>query len=763
MKLFLSIFCSLFIGQVLYAQPGSVSLLRANGTVVSTHASISEAYAAILTPVNQAYTIELQNTYLGTSETVPLVLGVKAGVSASQTITIRPAANFGTITLSAPVSMGSLIELNDADFLILDGRPGGTGTNSAITLHNTAADGNTIALINGACNNIIRYLQLTNSGAVSSSRTLAVLGSVSNPTGNSDNRFEYNVSIGSRSGFTSNGSSGNPNRNNVFYGNDIQSAIFSGIHIQAGTGRVLIDSNRISSTSTPATTFNFGILFDSQIDTAIVRNNLIFDVYTSNEAASRGISVRSTAMTGTDNYTEIYNNFISMNQLAPNSTSVIGIEYGGVYPVHAKVMFNTVVIGGTLSSGGLSEQVLSAAFSRTASNANSSYYLRNNIFINNRSGGVSGGQHVVVSFTNISGTINSDFNTYNTPGTLARFGTATFSTLASYAFAMGGANEANSNLTPVQLIGPNNLRLTGTSLGNPNLGGTAIAGINRDHFNTPRSNVPYRGAHEASPSLGGTQCQGAPPAGDLTQSDTSFCPGAPPVLLRLTQAATGGGIVYEWQESLNNINFTSLSGATSDSLLVNPSSTRWYRVMTRCVPAGLVSYSDTIRLVRKSLPVVGALSFSRAGAAYAFNLNNSAQVDSFTWNFGDGSPDVVTSSPSANHTYTLNGAYPVRVKAANGCGVDSIQLNLNVTAVSLDELVFPNLRLFPNPAIDRVYVHGVRGAYTLILRDVHGRMLASYETEGDFDFSVTQLKPAIYWLEISDKVGNRRISRFVKQ
>lgn len=751
----------LLASQILLAQPASVNLLRANGTVVSTHASITEAYAAILTPVNQAYTIELQNTYLGTSETVPLVLSVKTGVSATQTITIRPAANFSTITLSAPVAMGHLIELNDADFLILDGRPGGVGTSSAITLNNTATNGNTIALTNGACNNIIRYLQLANSGTVSTSRTLAILASTSNPSGNSDNRFEYNVSIGSVSGFNSNGSSANPNRNNVFYGNDIQSAKFSGIHMQAGTGRVLIDSNKITGTLTPSNTFNFGILFDSQTDTAIVRNNLIFDVYTSNEAASRGISVRSTAMTGTDNYTEIYNNFISMNQLAPNSTSVVGIEYGGVYPVHAKVMFNTVVIGGTLNSGGIAEQVLSAAFSRTASNASSSYYLRNNIFINTRSGGVSGGQHVVVSFANISGSINTDFNTYNTPGTLARFGTATYSTLPAYAFAVGGANEANSNLTPVQLIGATNLRLTGPSLGNPNLGGTAITGITRDHFNTTRSNVPYRGAHEASPSLG-TQCQGAPTAGDLTQSDTSFCPGAPPVRLRLTQAATGGGIVYEWQESLNNNNFTSINGATSDSLLVNPGSTRWYRVVTRCVPSGLTAYSDTVRLVRNALPVIGALSFSRAGAAYTFNLNNSAQVDSFLWNFGDGSPDVVTSSASASHTYTVNGAYPVRVKAFNSCGVDSVQLNLNVTAVSLNELFFQNLKLFPNPAVDRVYVHGIAGAFTVVLRDLQGRVLAKYDAEGDFNFSVVDLKAGLYLLEISNNTGKQRTYRLIK-
>ncbi len=755
------IFGFLLLGHNLLAQTGSVKLLNASGVEISSHASISEAYSAITPPISQAYTIELQNTYLGSSETVPLVLGAKAGASATNTITIRPAANFGSITLSATVSSASLVELNDADYLILDGRPGGVGNTRAITLNNTATNGNTIGLINGATHNIIRYIQLQNSGTGSASRTLAVLTSVSNPDGNSNNRFEFNLSTGSRYGFNSSGTAGNPNRNNVYFGNEIQSTIFSGIWVQAGTGRILLDSNVVYGTNTPATAANFGILFDSQTDTAIIRNNLVFDVITSNTSAIRGISIRSTSASGVDNYTEIYNNFIALSGPGSGSTSIVGLEYAGANLVNAKVWFNTIHIAGSLASGGTSGNVLSAAFSKTASNIGSNFELKNNLFLNSRSGGVAGGQHLALSLSNNVGNFVFDFNTYNSAGLLTRHGTATQTTVTDFATALGAGNEANGNSTAVQLTGINDLTLTGTSLGNINLGGTAITGISFDRFGNFRSNVPYRGAHEAIPSLGGTQCQGTPDAGILTQSDTLFCPGDGPIDLRLTLASTGAGITYEWQASIDGISFTTVAGATSDSLLVSPAVVSWYRVITRCLATGQQAISDTVRIGRGNSPVLGALTFTIQGPTYTFTLNGSAQVDSFIWNFGDGSADVTTTTPNVNHTYTGGGAFPVRVKAINICGIDSIQLNLTVT-VSVKENEIPELSIYPNPFSDELYLRGLENEFSVYIRDVQGREIARYQAEGQLSLNLSQLKPAVYLIEVLDKAGRRKIQRLIK-
>jgi len=429
------------------------------------------------------------------------VFGAKVGASASNTITIRPAANFSTVTLTTSVGNQAVIELEDADYLILDGRPGGVGNTRAIILKCTANNGTVISLKNSATYNTIRYLQLQHEGTLG--RTVGLLYSLTSPAGNSNNRIEFNLSTGSAYGFHSQGILLRLNRDNVFYGNEIRNTTYSGIYIEEGTGNILIDSNVIYSTATPSTYPIYGIVFGEQTDTAIIRNNQIYDIITSNASAIRGILIRNTALTGV-NYTEIYNNFISLNTPGSGSTSVIGLEYTCYWPVIAKIWHNTIQIYGSISSGGFSGYVLSAALSISDSHTSSSYELKNNIFNNSRSGGNPSGQHLALSLANTAGTYVLDYNTYRSGGLLTRFGTATQQTVAAFASALGGNNEANGNTTPVQFTGINDLTLTGTSLGNANLGGTSIARVSTDRFGNSRSNVPYRGAHEASPSLAGT-------------------------------------------------------------------------------------------------------------------------------------------------------------------------------------------------------------------------------------------------------------------
>lgn len=361
------------------------------------------------------------------------------------------------------------------------------------------------------------------------------------------------------------------------------------------------------------------------------------------------------------------------------------------------------------------------------------------------------------------GTNTLDYNTYNSAGFLARVNGNTFISLADYRLGLGAQNEVNGNVFQVQTISNTDLRLSGTALGNPALAGTVITAVTTDRFGTARSNVPYRGAQEASPTLGGTPCTGTPDRGDLTQSDTLFCPGNPAVLLVLTQPALGASIIYEWQESSDQTTFTTISGAQNDSLVVSPNSTRWYRVMTRCLATSTFAYSDTISIFSSVRPVVGALTFTVQGAVtYNFTLNNSVAVTEYIWDFGDGSTAVSSTIPNISHTYITSGSYPVRVKANNICGTDSIQLNLNVV-VSVEENAFPYLSIFPNPVTERVYVRGISTNYSLTLRDLQGRLLANYNTDSDIDFSLAELKPGVYLLEIGDSSGKRSVHRLLKK
>ncbi len=125
----------------LFAQASSVSLLSGTGTLISSHASITEAFAAIDTPMTQGYTIELTGTYTGASETFPITLTQKAGIDSSKRITIRPALGVGLITISALQASLPVILFDGGDFITIDGRAGGTGSTINLFIENTTMTG----------------------------------------------------------------------------------------------------------------------------------------------------------------------------------------------------------------------------------------------------------------------------------------------------------------------------------------------------------------------------------------------------------------------------------------------------------------------------------------------------------------------------------------------------------------------------------------------------------------------------------------------
>lgn len=481
-----------------FGQANSVQL-KTGTTVVSSHPTIAAAYLAIPATITQPYIIELTSTYTGASEVAPITFTTRTGASATNTITVRPAAGVSGITLAPSASATSVITLDDTDFMILDGRPGGVGTTNGLTISNTAAtaSSNTITLINGATRNIIRNINLNNGTSTATGRNISLSTSASNTSGNSNNQFLYLVSTGGRYNINSNGTAANFNKNNRFYGCDVVNGAFAGIWYQAGTGSMIVDSCRIFHTS-PVGDGPFGILFDAQRDSVFITRNKVYDIDNGTKtSAVRGISVRSTLSGGTNNYSRIANNFIAVGGNA-SSTSVVGLEYAGANLINADVYFNSIRIAGALGSGGTSGNVGSAALSKTSTGTTSTLNIKNNLFVNERSGGATGLQHIAMSLSATAGTINSDYNTYNATSTnLVRSGANLYTTVAAYQAVAGTGNEVNSNSAAVQFVSATDLHLTGTSIGNAALTGQAITGITRDIDNQTRGAAPYRGADEA--------------------------------------------------------------------------------------------------------------------------------------------------------------------------------------------------------------------------------------------------------------------------
>lgn len=154
---------SLFLAGTATAQTNSVTLKDGVGAIISSHTSVTDAYAAIPATLTQAYTIELTSAYNGSTETYPIAFTAKTGASAANSITLRPASGVTTMSIQASVSGSPVINLNDADYVVIDGRAGGTGTGMMV-IRNTAttSSSNSLQLINGACFNTFRNLDVYN-------------------------------------------------------------------------------------------------------------------------------------------------------------------------------------------------------------------------------------------------------------------------------------------------------------------------------------------------------------------------------------------------------------------------------------------------------------------------------------------------------------------------------------------------------------------------------------------------------------------------
>lgn len=140
--------------------------------------------------------LEIQSTYTGAGEVFPLVIADYRNVScasASARLTLRPEASATALSISSSNFDATLI-IDGADYFVLDGRPGGVGTTSVLTIENTSVStlSNAIRLQNDAIGNTLRYLTVRGSntgtgvgaGAIFIGTTTGLIGNDSNTIAN---------------------------------------------------------------------------------------------------------------------------------------------------------------------------------------------------------------------------------------------------------------------------------------------------------------------------------------------------------------------------------------------------------------------------------------------------------------------------------------------------------------------------------------------------------------------------------------------------
>ncbi|MDX5443492.1 MAG: fibronectin type III domain-containing protein, partial [Hymenobacteraceae bacterium] len=274
--------------------------------------------------------LELQPAYTSAGETFPITVG-NVPTSAANTLTIRPQAG-ATNLLVTSASAGGTINLTNARFITLDGRPGGTGTSRELTIQNTYAgndniQANAIKFISDANNNAVRYCHLkSQNNATSTNYGSTVLFLTSfvgfNPlTGNSNNIVE-NCNIGPVNpasafptyGVVSSGAAATPNVGNIIRNNNIfdffhAANASAGVYLLAGSSDFTVSGNNFYQTQTrTATSANthYGIWINAG---ANGNNFMVADNFIGGSAAG----ATGTAWTLTHGTTSLANRFVGIN------------------------------------------------------------------------------------------------------------------------------------------------------------------------------------------------------------------------------------------------------------------------------------------------------------------------------------------------------------------------------------------------------------------------------------------------------------------
>jgi trimeric autotransporter adhesin len=162
------------------------------------YASITAALTDVQTQtLSGPLVLELQPAYISTVETFPLVFG-NLGTTDTNTLTIRPASDAVNLSITSADTTAATIDLNGAQFVTIDGRPGGVGSHagsgggsaSQLTIANTSTSGRALRFINEASNNTLRYTTLQ---GVSTSATsgVVVFSTTTGANGNDNNSLDH--------------------------------------------------------------------------------------------------------------------------------------------------------------------------------------------------------------------------------------------------------------------------------------------------------------------------------------------------------------------------------------------------------------------------------------------------------------------------------------------------------------------------------------------------------------------------------------------
>ncbi|MEI6764877.1 MAG: CARDB domain-containing protein [Bacteroidota bacterium] len=450
--------------------------------------------------------LKLLSGYTGSADTYPVIINEIPGASATNTITIMPDAG-ATVAIAVSASP-SILKLNGADYIIIDGSNNGS-TSRNLTLSNTLTSSSTAAIwlssigAGAGCTSVtIKNCNLKAGSITNSTYAIAVSGtSISSSGYDNDNLTIQNNAISKAYyGIYCYSSSSGVNDNLVIRGNTIGSATatdyvtYRGIYL-TGAAAPVVSGNEIYNIIATAGSIIAGIDISDYVSNGSISKNSIHDIqYNASSSGAYGINIDPSS--GTSGI-QVDNNMITKITTAnysPASTSYnpfgIRITNGTAY----KIYYNSVNLTGTQYNAGTAG-TLSAALLISSSSV-SGTDIRNNIFANGLTG-AAGSKSYAVYFSGslVFGTINN--NDYYSSGTYAILGYYGADVTSLSAWKITSGQDVNSISANPSYFSVSNLHASAIEL---NAAATPITGITTDLDGDVRNiSTPDIGADEFSP------------------------------------------------------------------------------------------------------------------------------------------------------------------------------------------------------------------------------------------------------------------------
>lgn len=135
---------------------------------------------------------------------------------------------------------------------------------------------------------------------------------------------------------------------------------------------------------------------------------------------------------------------------------------------------------------------------------------------------------------------------------------------------------------------------------------------------------------------------------------------------------------------------------------------------------------------------------------------------SYQWYFQN---NPIPGANSQDYLATSTGHYHVEVTLANGCVAVSDQLYHGMT--SIHEMSIGTIQLYPNPTRDnlKLSIENSSGSnLSISIIDQTGRLIQNsiYNTNNLITINVLDLESGVYYLQLSDEIGNTETLKFIK-